>query len=146
MSLTVTVTIDNQLGKTSQDPTFTLRVLQPPTLTAGSAIAQPQDVPNTTSTSYNGGIYSNTTPGTVRGIACYTLPDNQTQLVIFFDESSSRLMLLSSESPEPDLVDIAERDGELYVKGSFIMLDQSFDYQVGIFFYRWLFMMLTHQD
>ena len=132
MSLHVTITIDNQLGKSVEDPTFTLRALPPPTLTSGSVISQPQDVPNESSSSHNGGIYSNVLPGTVRGIIFYALPTNRSHLVIFFDKELCLIMIVEGTVPSPttsESVDTAERDGKLYVKGNFIVGNESFDYQ-----------------
>lgn len=136
MSTTVTVTVNNELGKGVQDAAFALKVIPAPVMTAGTVQAQPQDVPNMSSLSHNAGIYANTAPNNVRGIVCYAIPDNMTQLVIFFSKTSSRLMTLAKGvQVDATTVDTAESKGSASIKGTYVVLNELFDYNVSTSLY-----------
>ncbi|KAK7685605.1 hypothetical protein QCA50_011472 [Cerrena zonata] len=135
MTSTVTLTIDNQLGKMGQpDELFTLTPHKDKAyLVAGQVVTEPSSVPNqTASKPNNGGIYQATSnPPRVRGIANYLLPDDQNQLVIFFTYGNCRLLIISKNLQLDDqLVQKAEDNGSNRVSGSFVQNNEVYTFQI----------------
>ena len=136
MSRLVTVTVNNQLGKSDiVNEAFTLKLAQPPTvISSGKVLIAPQDIPNQTfPKSNNAGIYQSTTSTAVRGIAVYELPDKQNLLVIFFNQDT---VLLSTTpvgtTSDVDTINNAEKNGTRGISGSYVVDGTVFKYNVCV--------------
>ena len=144
MASRAAITITNNLGSLGEPPSTDL-TLSPVAsssapkgayLTSGQIDQAPANVPNQTQpTRSNGGIYASTVqPPDIRGIVNYTLPDEESQLVIFISLNRSVLLIVTkSMQPDPGLVETADSTGQARVTGSFPHDGKIYNFVVSIY-------------